>query len=395
MKYEEAVEKLKSRGSGRKEPALDATIEALDLLENPEEDYRSVLVGGTNGKSSTVEMASEALREEGLDVGVYKSPHLVSVRERIRFNGNDIGREEFTELFERVGELEDGGEMTFFETLTVMAFLHFSHKNADIAVMEVGMGGRLDATNAVEPEIAAITNVAEDHTRYLGETREEIAREKAGIIPESGELVAGDMLEPLLETAAERDTEVLEPVELERIGNSYVLDGQSFDIPVRGGFQQDNLEVALRIVEELEGLPDYLKTAFEQLECPGRMEILSQRPTYIQDGAHNPEALRRIMPDLPEDFTCVFSALESKDIGEMISILEEKASKFYITEPGFRLAAEPEDIAEQLTAPHEIVEEPGEAARKAREDVDEDGAVVVMGSLYLVGDVKEAEEDGA
>ncbi|MFB6190022.1 MAG: folylpolyglutamate synthase/dihydrofolate synthase family protein [Candidatus Nanohaloarchaea archaeon] len=392
MNYEKAVEELESRGSGRKEPALEATRKALDLLENPEEDYRVVLVGGTNGKGSTVEMASEALRARGLDVGVYKSPHLVSARERIRFNGEDIGKDEFTGLYR---EIQGKGDLTFFESLTVMAFLHFSRKDADIAVMEVGMGGRLDATNAVEPEVAAITNIAEDHTQYLGESREEIAREKAGIIPENGKVVAGDMLEPVLETAAERGAEVLEPVELERVGESYVLDGQRFELPVRGGFQQDNLEVALRVVEELEGRPEYLEAAFEQLECPGRMEVVSRRPMYIQDGAHNPEALRRIISDLPEEFTCVFSALETKDIGEMVSILEEKASRFYVTEPGFRLAADPEDIAEELSVPYEIVEDPGEAAEKAREDAGEDGAVVVTGSLYLVGDVKEAEEDGA
>ncbi|MFB6190928.1 MAG: folylpolyglutamate synthase/dihydrofolate synthase family protein [Candidatus Nanohaloarchaea archaeon] len=395
MNYEKAVEDLRSRGSGKKEPALEGTREALDLLGEPQQDYRVVLVGGSNGKGSTVEMVSEGLQAEGLDVGVYKSPHLTSVRERIRVNSEDIGREEFADRYHETRKIDNGAELTFFETLTVMAFQHFSRERVDIAVMEVGMGGRLDATNAADPEIAAITNIAEEHTEYLGDTREEIAREKAGIIPEDGKLVARDQLEPVLETAAERDTEVLGPLEVERIGDRYILDGHEFSLPVEGSFQQDNLETALRVIDELTGLPEELEGAFSGLRCPGRMETVSRRPTCIHDGAHNPAALRRILPDLPEDFTCVFAALETKDIEEMVSVLEQKASKFYLTQPDFFRAASPEEIAEKVSKPYSIVNEPRKAVDCAKQDAGENGTVVVTGSLYLIGDARRPGEDDA
>ncbi len=389
MEYKEVIEELASRGSDRKKPALESTREALEALSRPDRDYPVVLVGGTNGKGSTVEMVSEGLQANHRKVGVYKSPHLVSARERVKVNGELISKEEFLELYRKIESLELEKELTFFEFMTVLAFLYFSKKQVDCAVMEVGMGGRLDATNAAEPEVAAITNISEDHTEYLGDTPEEIASEKAGIIPEDGKVVAGDRLETILEVAEERGAEVLEPQSVEEIGNSYLFDGKKFSIPVEGSFQKENLEVALRVIEELDRVPEYLETAFSDLECPGRMEVIDRMPTYIQDGAHNPAALRKILPDLPDDFICVFNALENKDLGEMVSVLEEKASKFYLTKSDFFLAEHPEKIASQVSIPYEVESDPEKAVELALEEAGRDGSVVVTGSLYLVGNVKE------
>lgn len=380
--YREAVKDLKSRGSNREKPSLDPVIGALEELGRPDNDYEIVLVGGTNGKGSTVGMISSCLQELGYDVGTYRSPHLVDIRERIRYNNRMIEEEEFERIYEKINSLE--ADLTFFEFMTVMAYQHFSIHNADYAVMEVGMGGTFDATNAAEPELSVITNIERDHTEYLGDSRTEIAEEKAAIAPWNGKVVAGEKMMPILKVAEERSSEVLEPMDVRKTGDTYSVRDQEFTLAARGGFQQENLGAALRAVEELEELPD-LEETLSDLEFPARMETVSRDPLLIIDGAHNPAALRKILPDLPGEFSCVFSALETKPIKKMVEILEEKATKFYVTESCFQRASKPMDIAEHVSVEKEIIEDPGEAVEKALESGE---AVVVTGSLYLAGDVK-------
>ncbi|MFB6241872.1 MAG: folylpolyglutamate synthase/dihydrofolate synthase family protein [Candidatus Nanosalina sp.] len=391
VSYEKAVEELKSRGSNRKDPAIESTREALQELGRPEEDCSVVLVGGTNGKGSVVEMGSEMLEDLGADTGVYKSPHLVSCRERIKVNGEMISRERFLELYKEIDALDV--ELSFFEFMTVMAFLQFSRQNVDYALMEVGMGGRLDATNAAEPEVSVVTNIGLDHTEYLGEELEEIAREKSGIIPENGKVVTGATTPPLETVADKRNSDIYRPVRLEEVGSSYRLGEEEFSIPVEGSFQKQNLETAIALVETLESRPRDLEKALSGLECPGRMEYISHKPDYIHDGAHNPPALERIVEDLPEGFVCIFSALETKDISRMIEILERKASRFYLTRSNVEWAAPPEEIARTVdSTPFETLQDPAEAVDRALEKAGPDDTVVVTGSLYLIGDVKKREK---
>ena len=197
-KFEETVEDLFSKRSGKENPAKKSTRKTLELLDKPEKDYGVVLVGGTNGKGSVVEMISELLQQQGEKVGTYKSPHLKTCRERIKVNGEKISEKEFLEIYNEIDSLNTN--LSFFEFMTTMAYSYFSESDVDYAVMEVGMGGRLDATNVVEPELSVITNVGDDHKKYLGETVEERAREKAGII-HSNPVVLGEMQEKLIEAA--------------------------------------------------------------------------------------------------------------------------------------------------------------------------------------------------
>lgn len=383
MNYSEAVEELTSRHSNRKDPARESTKETLELLDNPEQDYKVILIGGTNGKGSVVEMISELLQSQGKDVGTYKSPHLTTPRERIQVNNEKIPEDDFEYLYSWIDDLET--DLSFFEFITSMAYLYFSEQEVDYAVMEVGMGGRLDATNVVNPEISAITNLGKDHSKYLGETREERAYEKTGIIDDK--VVLGDMSEELIEAAEEKKAEIKGKRVLDGNANTKLeYRDREFMIPVRGGFQRDNCGIAISVVEEIEEVPEDLTSAFEDLECPGRMEVKGRNPLYIHDGAHNPSAIRKIMEDLPESFTCVFNASKNKDIDEMISILEEKASKFYFTESNVeRFTRDAEELAEHASKEYEIQKDPVEAARKARKDTDREGCVLVTGSLYLIG----------
>lgn len=391
MDYSEAVEELTSRHSNRKDPARDSTKQTLDLLDSPEQDYKVILVGGTNGKGSVVEMISELLQSQGNKVGTYRSPHLETVRERIQINSEKIPEEDFLDLYTQIDSLET--ELSFFEFMTSMAYTYFSTEDVDYAVMEVGMGGRLDATNVVDADISVITNLGKDHEKYLGETREERAYEKAGIIG-TGPVVLGEMCDELIE-AAEDKTDDIKGKKVVDGNASAVLefDGKKFRIPVQGSFQKKNLGVALSAVEELSEIPEDLTSALESLECPGRMEVRGRNPLYIQDGAHNPSAVQEIIEDLPEKFTCVFNASKNKDVEEMISILEKKASKFYFTESEVEWATrDAEELAEHTSEEYEIEKNPQEAARKARKNTGRDGCVLATGSLYLIGALREGEK---
>lgn len=389
MKYSEITEKITSRKTEKDDITIEPVKDALDELDHPEEDYSVVLVGGTNGKGSTVEMVSELLQHQGNDVGAFKSPHLTSLRERIRINGKKIARNKVVELFSEIDSPEQ--ELSFFEFITVMAYLYFSKQKVDYAVIEVGMGGRLDATNAAEPDLSIITNVGLDHTQYLGDALEEIAREKAGIIPRNGKLVTREDLEPINETADKRETQIIELAEVEvpETGD-YRFEGQEFRISVSGSFQKQNLENSLTAVRELGELPDDIGKALSDLGCPGRMETISEDPEVILDGAHNPAALETIIEDLPEDFVCVFNSIETKNSSEMIQIIEEKASRFVFTESEIEWSSDSAELEKNCSSPSEIIKDPVEAVRKAAKYGD---PVVVTGSLYLIGQLKKHDID--
>jgi dihydrofolate synthase/folylpolyglutamate synthase len=388
MDYSEAVEEVTSRHSNRKDPARESTKKTLELLHHPEDDYKVVLVGGTNGKGSVVEMLSEILLHQGKTVGTYRSPHLTSCRERIQVDGEKISREEFTALYRQINSLDT--ELSFFEFMTSMAYKYFSQQDVDYAVMEVGMGGRLDATNVTEPKLSAITNVGDDHKQYLGESVEERAEEKSGIIY-SNPVVLGEMLDTLIKIAEDRNAKILGKKVVDGNANTVLkYEGDEFQIPIRGSFQSENLGVALAAAEELEKIPGDLEEALSDLECPGRMEVRGRNPLYIQDGAHNPSALEKTVRDYPEDFICVFNASKNKEIEQMISILEEKAAKFYFTESEVEWAtADAETLAEKCSTEHEVERDPEEAVRKARKEAESEGCVVATGSLYLIGSIRE------
>ena len=386
MDYTEALEEITSRHNDRKDPAKKSTRETLEELGNPEKKYPVVLIGGTNGKGSITEMLSELLQSQEKKVGTYKSPHLSECRERIKVNGEMISEKDFLELYNQINSLQTG--LSFFEFMTVMAYTYFQEEDIDYALMEVGMGGRLDATNVVEPELSIITNIGKDHSKYLGETKEEIAVEKAGII-HGNPVVLGEMHETLIEEAEAADSEIIGKKVVDGNANTYLkFEDEKFQIPVRGGFQSKNCGIALSAVEKLEKIPEDLNSAFEDLECPGRMDVRGRKPLYIQDGAHNPSAVKSIVEDLPEGFTCVFSATETKNYGEMISALEEKASKFYFTESDISWCEKPHKLAEECSTDYSIEKNPKDAVRKARKEVDKDGCVVVTGSLYLIGSLR-------
>lgn len=373
------------QGSKKKEPSLESTRKALDKLGNPDKDYEVILVGGTNGKGSTVEMISELLQEKGNKVGVNKSPHLEKPHERIKVNSEEISEKNFGKLVEEINALDL--ELSFFEFITVMAFEHFSSEEVDYAVMEVGMGGRLDATNAADNRIATITNIDKDHGKYLGETLEDIANEKAGIVPENGITVSGSENEIIRKISRKRNSSFRKPADIQKFNGDIFYRGEVFELPVKGDFQIENLSVALKTVSVLGETPENIGKAIEKIECRGRLEKISEKPLTVVDGAHNPSAIRRVKEEIPEKFICVFNCTKTKNSELMIEELEEKAFEIIFTESKVEWSEDPSELQKMADGRTRVIKNSSEALKIARDTAGREGSVFVTGSLYLIGEL--------
>jgi len=383
----------------------------LERLGNPQNDFPAVHIGGTNGKGSVAALTAAMLREGGWTVGLYTSPHLVEERERVRVDGRIIGRRAFSDCV-RILERRMPEGTTYFEFMTAAAFFYFSMKKVDIAVIEVGLGGRLDATNVLRPEVTVITSVAREHERFLGGNLVKIAREKAGILKWGGDLVTG--------VSQDGIAACLERICLERHGRLYRL-GRAFrvrstapgtftyrglnttlrdlSLSLRGSHQRRNAALALCVMEILgtkgfavpgEGLRRGLRNA----SWPGRLEILRRHPTVVVDGAHNPAALTALIVALREEFSYrrlgfVFGVLKDKDYTIMMKDIRSVADWVILTGPRNERALSPDillPMARRGGFPARVVADPREACREAVKEAGPEDLVCVAGSLYLAGD---------
>ena len=397
---------------------LETMRSLMDALGHPERAYRVLLVAGTNGKGSVAAYADAVLRAGGLRVGRYTSPHLVRVNERITVGGREIGDRALDEAVARVRAAAEGlgaggvpVEPTFFEVLTAAALLHFRSARVEAAVLEVGMGGRLDATNVTEPLCSAIVTVEHDHEAYLGDTLAAIAREKAGVLRRGRVTVLGPMAaEPrraieadaagigarLSDTAAETEVRphVGRPSQVDLVTPMGTYRGLR---PLPGAHQRANLAVAVRLLEEARaaGLAvdlGLLAPAVARTRWPGRLQRIAGRPALLLDGAHNPAGARALADELRHQppFALVFGAMADKDVGEMGRILFPLARQVVITQVREARAASPDEVARRVgRAAAGARREPRvlSALAQARRLAGPRGLVVVAGSLYLVGDV--------
>ncbi|MHC1727375.1 MAG: folylpolyglutamate synthase/dihydrofolate synthase family protein [Syntrophobacteraceae bacterium] len=318
---------------------LNSTEKLLERVGNPHRKLCCVHLAGTNGKGSTAAILSRLLWEHGLKTGLYTSPHLVRFTERFRINDQEVSAERILSVFEELRVTLDESQLpTFFEMVTAMAFLYFAEEETDVVVAETGMGGRLDATNVITPEISVITSVASDHQEFLGQTLASIAREKAGIIKQGVPVVTG-ALQPVVQG-------VLKTACLDRAARLYRyksdfrvrrnLDGSfkykglnrqwpSLSINLRGPHQVNNAALALAALELLEqkGLVDLdqqkVERAIQDVRWPARLEILGMNPLIVLDGAHNPQGAESLRDALKESFTyrklhLVLGIMADKDI---------------------------------------------------------------------------------
>jgi dihydrofolate synthase/folylpolyglutamate synthase len=386
-------------------------------LGHPQRRYPVLLVAGTNGKGSVVAYADAVLRASGLRTGRYTSPHLVRVNERIAVDGREVGDRALGAAVGRVREaalsLARAGalpaEPTYFEVLTAAALVHFAAAEVDVALLEVGMGGRLDATNVAEPACSAIVTVERDHETYLGTSLASIAREKAGILRARRVTVLGPMApEARAAIAAEAAPRGARLADAEKGVERRPRADARLDLrtrrkvyrglrPLPGAHQQANLAVAVRLLEEAQSAGigvdlEAVVTGVERTRWPGRLQLLPGRPALLLDGAHNPAAARALAAFLrgQPPFVLVFGAMADKDVGEMGRVLFPLAREVVLTRaPGTRAAA-PDEIVRRVgeaAAAARRAPTVGAALAQARRLAGPRGRVVVAGSLYLVGEV--------
>ncbi len=454
MSYENAVASMFALGHElANAPSHKFDLQHMRVLlremNRPERAFPSVLIAGTNGKGSTAATLASILRASGLKTGLYTSPHLVRINERIRVNGEEISDEEFAGWHSEIdgisGRLIERGELpwhpSFFEMMTAIAFAHFARERVDVAVLEVGMGGRLDATNVVEPVVSVITDISLDHQKFLGNTVREIAREKAGIIrrggvvvtlpqqPEANDVIgntildldavgvsavqyvppvspgSGDYFVPSRERAfttegrgAHRVKSHLYRYPLQVMGTEILV-----ETPLVGRHQLRNVALAIAATEELDkrgfaGItPASIERGIRETRWPGRFQVIPARaglPELILDVAHNPAgawALRSALSERYDDrpLVFVFGAMRDKAISEMTEILFPLATRVIATRPENPRAASAEEIREAASRTGtevETIPDVKTALETALAGATEKAAVVVTGSIYLVGE---------
>jgi len=336
-------------------------------------------------------MVSRALRNAGFKVGLNVSPHLLSIRERIQINGAPISKEDFADVLGKVFEvLRDGCETTFFEAITSASFLYFLKENTDYQVFEVGLGGRLDATNVVLQRVGVITRIHYDHTSILGDTLEQIAEEKAGIIKSGSPVITPEsnvkVLDVISKKAKERGSKVIvvkhRVLEVSRRGTTFETDGRIFTLPLLGRFQAENGALAYHVLK-------ILGVEFDPsgVVVPGRMQVLRDSPLLLVDGAHNPvssrmlvESLKRIFPRTRFNFVLAFS--RGKDYHTFLKDLIEVADWIFITRYPWRRSEEAENVARVCYTLHGRCSVLSDVS--AIQNVIH-GNTVITGSLYLLG----------
>ena len=417
------------------DPTLDRIRELLDLLGSPQRSAPMVHVAGTNGKTSTTRMIDALLREFGLRTGRFTSPHLHSMRERISFDGVSIDPERFIAAYDDIApylELVDSRHevhLSFFEVLTGMAFAAFADAPVDVAVVEVGLGGTWDSTNAADAQVAVVTPVGIDHERFLGHTVEEIAAEKAGIIkPGSYGVIAQQPVgaaEVLLGRSVEVDAIVArEGLEFGVLSRSLAVGGQllvlrglagEYDdifLPLLGGYQAHNASVALAAVEAFLGGAhterarldvDLVRAAFATVSSPGRLEVVRRSPTVLLDAAHNPAGARATAAAITEDFDFtrlvgVVAAMADKDVRGILEPLEPLLAEVVVTQVGSPRAMPVDDLAaaaveifgaDRVEVAPRLDDALDSAIALAEEEGDLGGAgVLVTGSIITVAEAR-------
>ena len=419
MTYPAAIEYLYSLQKHGIKLGLEPMQALLEAIGHPEHRLRVLHVGGTNGKGSTVAMAAAMLRASGLRVGLYTSPHLVEFRERIRIDGEMIPEGRLADLVARLRRaVSPGVSLTFFEMTTALALLYFAESQVDLAVLEVGMGGRFDATNVVEPIACGVTTIALDHQEYLGTTEEAIAFEKAGIIKSAVPIVVGRMgagAEAVIRrVAGERAAPVW------RLGSDFVVEGNSDRFTYRGRgrvfeglrcrlvgrHQLDNAACAIALLESAShrGVPvDELavREGLHSVVWEGRLEVLEDVPRVLLDGAHNPAAsvaLARYFEDFlaahpSARIILVWGMMQDKDHRGFISPLLPLVSEIVLTQAGLARSATVGALRDTLGEwPKPVYDAPlpAEALQTAKKRASPGDLICVAGSLMLLGDIKAA-----
>ncbi|MGH7795079.1 MAG: bifunctional folylpolyglutamate synthase/dihydrofolate synthase [Candidatus Binatia bacterium] len=412
--YSETLDRIYNLRGGIIDLRLDRMERALALFGQPHEAFPSIHIAGTNGKGSTAAMLHRILSDGGYRTALYTSPHLVSFTERIRIDGEEIAAQDVVAIAGEIWRETAAADvaLTFFEFITVMALVYFARRRVDIAVVEVGLGGRLDATNVVTPLVSVITTVAKDHEAYLGPDEFSIAREKGGIIKPGVPLACGKLSAEV--------ADLLREIARQRQSPGYSL-GREFSFSLKpdglfdyrgikqhffnlelglpGRHQRANAAVALAALELVrERFPvaeGTLREGLRQVRWPGRLEVMRERPTVILDGAHNPEGIKALVEELNDlrqgrKIKLLFATMADKEWGLMLRALARAVNEITFTRVNMERSADPEILAAKLSEPiaHRVIADSRHALRTLLDEADERDLIVVAGSLYLLGEVR-------
>lgn len=421
-------------------PRLEPTRRAVQLLGDPQSTYRVIHVTGTNGKTSTTRIIERILREHGLRTGRFTSPHLVSLNERMAIDGEPVSDEVLVEVWKDIApilelvdaELETAGDtkLTFFEALAVLGFAVFADAPVDVLVLEVGMGGEWDSTNVADGDVAVFTPVALDHMERLGSTIAEIAKTKSGIIKPGALVVSSVQTEDAERVIAEKTASVAESFSI--LGREFEVLRKSIDgngqrvtvrglaatyndlfLPLMGTYQADNLAVAIAAVESFLGggetpiNDEILRIAVADATSPGRLQVIERDPLVLIDAAHNPNGAESLAKSLVEHFGApraigVVGVLGDKDARGVLQQLATSFTELVVTRSSSPRALEPEElasIASEFFGPVHIETDLPSAMVRAKELVEQDGAIVVTGSVSMAGDLlkmmqKDVDDEG-
>ena len=363
-------------------------------LKNPQNKFASIHVGGTNGKGSTSHIISSILQEAGYKVGLYTSPHLKNFTERIRINGEEVSRNFVVDFITNNKHFLETQQLSFFEMTVGLAFVYFATQNVDIAIIEVGLGGRLDSTNIIHPEVAVITNIGYDHMQFLGDTLPDIAAEKAGIIKQNTPIIIGEKQDAVVDVFIKKATQMNSDI--------YFASDKKYDYKsdLLGSYQEKNMSTAIHAVNVLK---DYviseshiikgLKNVVQNTNFRGRWQILQHKPLVICDTAHNREGLSYVMNQLASlsfnKLHMVLGVVNDKKLDDILSLFPVKAT-YYFCKPNIPRGLNEIDLqstAENFHLVGDAYASVQEAYLKAISDAEIDDVVFVGGSTFVVAEV--------
>ena len=365
-----------------------------DVLMNPQNKFASIHVGGTNGKGSTSHIISSILQEAGYKVGLYTSPHLKNFTERIRINGEEVSRNFVVDFVANNKYFLENQQLSFFEMTVGMAFAYFAEQNVDIAIIEVGLGGRLDSTNIIHPEVAVITNIGYDHMQFLGDTLPEIAFEKAGIIKQNTPIIIGEKQDAVVDVFINKATQMNADI--------YFASDKKYDYKsdLLGSYQEKNISTAIHAVKALKGyviseshIIKGLKNVVQNTNFKGRWHVLQHKPLTICDTAHNREGLSYVMNQLANlsfnKIHMVLGVVNDKKLDDILSLFPVKAT-YYFCKPNIPRGLNEIDLqstAENFHLVGDVYGSVYEAYLKAISNAEIDDVVFVGGSTFVVAEV--------
>ena len=395
---------------------LENVSSLLELLDNPHLKLRAIHVAGTNGKGSVCAMLDSILSQR-YKVGLYTSPHLHRLNERIKINEREISDEELLNLIRLLRENTERAKrperFTFFDFITALAFFYFVKKEVDLAVVEVGLGGRLDSTNVIRPLVGVITNIGHDHMDVLGPTLKDIAREKAGIIKENTPIVCGEKKEEPLQVILEEASKKKAPLYLLGRDFDYKYEGglisfygrrlklEGLKLGLLGRHQGENASLVLGVIEKLLefGLlikEEDIRKGLEKTRWPGRLELFEGKPKVLLDGAHNPEGVKALCEFLKEisfkKLHLIIGIMKDKSWKEMLETLLPLSQSVIAFRPQNPRSLEPEtviNLAKQMSLEGFEAKTPEEALRVAKEKADPEDLILITGSLFTVGEFRD------